>query len=249
MRLFVDLQCLQRADTLVEQARHAAALLRHARCFLPGRALVVGLLDEAQGPLAECHAGLCDRLQHARTVGPLHEPAVFLQPAPLLGDPAGDGPLLGRPDVLSCAVVHDLHTDSDPDTARRRLAGLYWLKLYRLFCPLSRHVAGQLRQALEVPADAVAVTGGSAREAFARFDATRAFTLPHRSRFPTGRYFVLPVDQESASPGSILHGHAQLAQAESNPPGLVVLGCRQKDQRKRLLREYVKLGGRAEWLE
>src|SRR5262249_17839890 len=86
-------------------------------------------------------------------------------------------------------------------------------------------------------------------EAFARFDATRAFTLPHRSRFPTGRYFVVPIDRESGTLGSILRGHAQLASAESNPPGLVVLGCLGKDQRKRLLGEYVRLGGRAEWLE
>jgi glycosyltransferase involved in cell wall biosynthesis len=257
MRLYVDARCLQ--DTCFSfrgVGQHTAGLLRHAGAFLPGPLERVGLIDPSLPPLPPEHAGFFDEQcsNPSRLLGAA--PGIFLQPSPMTHEPSRYAVLLGRPDVVSCAVVYDfipLHEARYLPTLHQRRAyqaAMYWLKLHHLHCPISRWSAGDLRRLVGVPPASVEVTGACLRSVFADLDRRRAEAAAPRCRFKPGQYFLLVGGEDPRKNADCaLAAHARLRKQGEVSSGLVVCGHYTAATRQRLMTGYRQQGGKEEHVE
>ena len=169
----IDVRCLQ--DPAYRErgiGRHAAALLTHARTFLPGTRLI-GLADPQMAPL---HAAVRAHLDETRSnayTGALKQRCCLVQLSPMTHDPLFLARLLHHTAVPSATAVYDFIPLDRPE---RYLTGsgealdytvrLRWLARYELFMPISRHAASRLRDLLQVPQHRTVVTGAPLDPAF-----------------------------------------------------------------------------------
>src|SRR5215207_3654221 len=108
MDVYVDLRCLQDPHYVTRGVgSHTASLLAHRGPFVPAATRVVGLVDPHMDGLTDAHAALVDEVRPSAWPRRPDAPAVFLQPSPMTHDPAPVGGLVGRPRILSAAVVYD----------------------------------------------------------------------------------------------------------------------------------------------
>src|SRR5947208_250861 len=121
MRLYVDLRCLQDpAYAFRGIGQHSAAILRHARQGLGSGPLeIIGLVDERFAEVPTLYRSLVDSQQHSLVPQP-GKPGdtIFLQLSPMTHEPARLAPLLGRANVLACAIIYDFIPLDDPSYLR-----------------------------------------------------------------------------------------------------------------------------------
>lgn len=257
MRIYVDLRCLQDPNySFRGVGYHTAGILRQARVVLPAPLEIVGIVDESMPGLPDEYAPLVDHVRHAISPRPATSPVLFLQPSPMTHTPDALAPLLGRDDILSCAIVYDFIPLDEgnylrtPEEYRRYLASLYWLKMHRLFYPISRHSAERLQHHVAPPTSRVLVTGACVRLAFAAFDPAHIARVAHPSRFRPGRYFFMVGGNDERKNAKLaLSAHARMTAGDSEPLGLVLVGHYTDDVRKRLLDHYQQQGGQDQNLE
>lgn len=173
MRIYADLRCLQDENYAFRGVGyHTSVLLSQARAYFPRSAEIVGLIDEAMSPLPDEYAALVDRTDCVFAADS-HDPGVFVQFSPMTHAPEKASRLIGRPHILSCAVVYDfipldvperyLPTDS---AVGDYLSQLHWLAAYEHFFPISAYSGNRLHDLLPVDRSQIHVVGVALRPDF-----------------------------------------------------------------------------------
>jgi glycosyltransferase involved in cell wall biosynthesis len=253
MDLYVDVSCLQDPEYAFRGiGHHSAALLRHARGGLGPDVRIVGLVTPELPALDPAHRALLDETRAARTPRLSGRPALFVQPSPMTHPQWRLAPLLGRADLLTCAVVYDfIPLDRPgylPTPAARRgyIANLAWLKQYDLFAPISAFSATRLGETLGVAGERVRVTGACVRDTFAGPDGGALARRTPPCRFASERYAVtVGGDDPRKNTELIVRAHARLG----GTAGLVIVGRLTADFRDAFRRAAADAGGDPDRLE
>jgi len=253
MLIYADIRPLQ--DPLYARrgiGSHAASLLAAARQWSAGRARIVGLSDPELGALPDDHACLCDTVLPAFAAGGAAAPAVFLSLSPLTHDSRLPARLLDRPEILSCAVVHDFiplefpqHYLGRRETLLSYAAAMEWLPAYQFYFPNSAGCAAEVARRLGKKAEEIAVTGVALRPVFARLRAGQA-GAPNRPQAVAGDYFLFVGGPDwRKNLEGVVEAYCRLPFL-SEGPALVIAGGYPEAWRRRVVRQAARIsGGRA----
>jgi len=253
MLIYADIRPLQ--DPLYARrgiGSHAASLLAAARRWSAGRARIVGLSDPELGVLPDDYARLCDTILPAFTAGGSSAPAVFLSLSPLTHDSRLPARLLDRPEILSCAVVHDFiplefpqHYLGRRETLLSYAAAMEWLSAYRFYFPNSAGCAAELSRRLGKKSAEIAVTGVALRPVFAHLHAGQA-AAPERPTAVAGDYFLFVGGPDwRKNLEGVVEAYGRLPSLQDGP-ALVIAGGYPEAWRRRVVRQAARIsGGRA----
>ena len=253
--VYVDLSCLQGAPhAALSETRHAVAILHGARHALDRPVELVGVLDPGQPEPPPSQAGLVDRVTRSWWDAAGKEPVVVLQPLPLTHPLLREGCLLGRPGVVSAAIVPDLPqpvgggaASEAAEVRLRRAAALIWLTQHDLFFPVSKHVAEWLEKATGVSPDRVTVTGPCLSSSFLDLARHSSAAVQPPARFPPRGYVLVVGEGDPCEQVRLaVVAHARLTSRTSVPGlGMVIVGSRDAACRAQLLDLHRTSGGRS----
>jgi glycosyltransferase involved in cell wall biosynthesis len=244
----LDLRCLQDPDYARRGVgRHALALVREA----PAGLRLEGIIDPDLPPLIEeARALLAAVHPNAYAASRRGQPACFVSLSPMTHDPLFAARLLADDRITRVAVVYDFIPHREPD---RYLPGpaqrlgyalcLRWLARCDLFAPISVSAADDLVQLLNVPRDAVVITGAPVDASFARAQQVRAGR-------PARHVLVVGGGDPRKNPEVVIRAHARcrlMQEGEGIP--LVIVGNYGNEGAAAFRELAVASGGRRELVQ